>query len=80
VSYRRGHDVLRSPAQAQASCRRRDYKKAGARILPTAEAVFAEAEMIVKVKSPRRSSIAVSSRTRSPSPPSPRADPEQAAA
>ena len=27
--------------------------KAGARILPTAEAVFAEAEMIVKVKEPQ---------------------------
>ena len=29
------------------------YEKAGARILPTAEAVFAEAEMIVKVKEPQ---------------------------
>ena len=43
-----------SQAQAQASSpTTTTYEKAGARILPTAEAVFAEAEMIVKVKEPQ---------------------------
>ena len=50
----RGHDVLvQSGAGAGIFADDADYEKAGARILPTAEAVFAEAEMIVKVKEPQ---------------------------
>jgi alanine dehydrogenase len=36
-----------------------DYKAQGARILPDAEAVFGEAEMIVKVKEPQASEVAM---------------------
>src|SRR6476660_9627347 len=64
-----GHDVVvQSGAGAGIFADDAAYEKAGARILPTAEAVFAEAEMIVKVKEPQRSNIAGSSRTRFSSP------------
>ncbi|MGB6702748.1 MAG: alanine dehydrogenase, partial [Methyloceanibacter sp.] len=47
----RGHEVVvQSGAGAGIFADDDAYVKAGARILPTAEAVFAEAEMIVKVK------------------------------
>ena len=50
----RGHDVVvQSGAGAGIFADDADYEKAGAQILPTAEAVFAEAEMIVKVKEPQ---------------------------
>ena len=50
----RGHEVLvQSGAGAGIFADDATYEKAGARILPTAEAVFAEAEMIVKVKEPQ---------------------------
>ncbi len=50
----RGHDVVvQSGAGAGIFAGDAEYEKAGARILPTAEAVFAEAEMIVKVKEPQ---------------------------
>jgi len=50
----RGHEVLvQSGAGAGIFAADAAYEKAGARILPTAEAVFAEAEMIVKVKEPQ---------------------------
>ena len=50
----RGHDVVvQSGAGAGIFADDAAYAKAGARILPTAEAVFAEAEMIVKVKEPQ---------------------------
>jgi NAD/NADP transhydrogenase alpha subunit len=65
----REHDVVvQSGAGAGIFADDADYEKAGARILPTAEAVFAEAEMIVRSRSLRRSSIAGSSRTRFSSP------------
>jgi len=50
----RGHDVIvQSGAGAGIFADDAEYEKAGARILPTAEAVFAEAKMIVKVKEPQ---------------------------
>ena len=50
----RGHEVVvQSGAGAGIFADDADYEKAGARILPTADAVFAEAEMIVKVKEPQ---------------------------
>ena len=50
----RGHEVVvQSGAGAGIFADDDAYEKAGARILPTAEAVFAEAEMIVKVKEPQ---------------------------
>ena len=50
----RGHEVLvQSGAGAGIFADDATYEKAGARILPTAEAVFADAEMIVKVKEPQ---------------------------
>ena len=50
----RGHEVVvQSGAGAGIFADDATYEKAGARILPTAEAVFAEAEMIVKVKEPQ---------------------------
>ncbi|MBY6185591.1 alanine dehydrogenase [Marinobacter hydrocarbonoclasticus] len=50
----RGHDVLvQTQAGIGIGCTDQDYIDAGAKILPTAEAVFAEAEMIVKVKEPQ---------------------------
>jgi alanine dehydrogenase len=50
----RGHEVLvQSGAGAGIFAADAAYEKAGARILPTAEAVFAEADLIVKVKEPQ---------------------------
>lgn len=50
----RGHEVVvQSGAGAGIFASDADYEKAGATILPTAEAVFAEADMIVKVKEPQ---------------------------
>ena len=50
----RGHEVVvQSGAGAGIFADDAAYAKAGARILPTAEAVFADAEMIVKVKEPQ---------------------------
>ena len=54
----RGHRVL-VEAGAGGGCRIGDqeFKQAGAEILPGAEAVFAEAELLVKVKEPKPSEI-----------------------
>jgi len=50
----RGHEVVvQSGAGAGIFADDADYEKAGARIVPTAEDVFAEAELIVKVKEPQ---------------------------
>ncbi|HMN38562.1 MAG TPA: alanine dehydrogenase [Hyphomicrobium sp.] len=50
----RGHEVVvQSGAGAGIYADDAVYQKAGARIVPTAEAVFAEAEIIVKVKEPQ---------------------------
>ena len=50
----RGHEVVvQSGAGAGIFADDAAYEKAGARILPTAEAVFADADMIVKVKEPQ---------------------------
>ncbi len=50
----RGHEVIvQSGAGAGIFADDATYEKAGARIVPSAEAVFAEAEMIVKVKEPQ---------------------------
>ena len=55
----RGHEVVvQSGAGAGIFADDADYEKAGARILPTADAVFAEAEMIVKVKEPQAVEVA----------------------
>lgn len=49
-----GHDVLvQSGAAERQGLSDDDYRKAGAKIVPTAEDVFASAEMIVKVKEPQ---------------------------
>ena len=49
-----GHEVMiQSGAGAGAGFEDATYEAAGARIVPTAEEVFAEAEMIVKVKEPQ---------------------------
>ena len=50
----RGHEVIvQSGAGEGIFADDAAYEKAGARIVPTAEAVFAEADMIVKVKEPQ---------------------------
>ena len=50
----RGHEVLvETGAGAGLDAGDEEYQAAGARILPGAEALFAEAEMIVKVKEPQ---------------------------
>ncbi|MGB0055985.1 MAG: alanine dehydrogenase, partial [Methyloceanibacter sp.] len=50
----RGHEVVvQSGAGAGIFADDAAYEKAGAFIVPTAEAVFAEADMIVKVKEPQ---------------------------
>jgi alanine dehydrogenase len=55
----RGQEVVvQSGAGAGIFADDADYEKAGARILPTADAVFAEAEMIVKVKEPQAIEVA----------------------
>src|ERR1700689_976560 len=49
-----GHQVLvQSGAGAGIDCSEEDYRNAGARIAPSAEAVFNESQMIVKVKEPQ---------------------------
>ena len=51
---RRGHSVLvETKAGAGIGFRDQDYERAGARIAPEAAQVFAEAELIVKVKEPQ---------------------------
>ena len=54
----RGHRVV-VEAGAGGGCRISDeeFEQAGAEILPSAEAVFAEAELLVKVKEPKPSEI-----------------------
>ncbi len=55
----RGHEVIvQSGAGAGTHADDEVYSRAGARILPTAEAVFAAAEMIVKVKEPQALEVA----------------------
>ena len=50
----RGHEVLVETGAGQGSgFADEDYRAAGARILPDAPAVFAEAELVVKVKEPQ---------------------------
>jgi alanine dehydrogenase len=50
----RGHEVVvQSGAGAGIFADDPAYEKPGAHLLPTAEAVFAEAEMIVKIKEPQ---------------------------
>ncbi len=50
----RGHSVLvETGAGAGIGCSDRIYAEAGARLMPDADRVFAEAEMIVKVKEPQ---------------------------
>ena len=50
----KGHEVIvQSGAGAGIFADDAAYEKAGARIVPTADAVFADAEMIVKVKEPQ---------------------------
>ena len=49
----RGHEVLVQRGAGEGSfCADDDYVRAGARIVPDAEALFAQADMIVKVKEP----------------------------
>src|SRR5262245_11510978 len=53
-SVRHGHQVLvQEGAGFGIGAMDDDYKKAGASIIPTAEEVFAKADMIVKVKEPQ---------------------------
>ena len=53
-----GHEVLvQSGAGVGSALLDQDYAAQGARILPTAEAVFAEAELIMKVKEPQPSEV-----------------------
>jgi len=55
----RGHEVVvQSGAGAGSSITDADYEAQGARIVPDADAVFAEAEMIVKVKEPQPDEVA----------------------
>jgi alanine dehydrogenase len=49
-----GHDLLvQSGAGGGIGCSDEDYRSAGARIAPDAEAVFSESQLIVKVKEPQ---------------------------
>ena len=55
----RGHDVLiQSGAGAGSSMKDEDYEAQGARIVPDADAVFGEAEMVLKVKEPMPEEVA----------------------
>jgi alanine dehydrogenase len=55
----RGHDVVvQRGAGEGSSIGDADYESQGARILPDADAVFAEAELIVKVKEPQPEEVA----------------------
>jgi alanine dehydrogenase len=56
----RGHEVLvQAGAGDGSSISDADYTDQGARILPDAEAVFGESDMIVKVKEPQASEVAL---------------------
>src|ERR687885_993521 len=55
-----GHDVLLQAGAGEGSAiADEEYAAQGARILPDAEAVFGEAEMIVKVKEPQPPEVAM---------------------
>ena len=55
-----GHDVVVQAGAGEGSAiSDDDYSSQGARILPDAEAVFGEAEMIVKVKEPQPVEVAM---------------------
>jgi len=55
-----GHQVIvETNAGAAIGMTDADYEKAGATVVPTAEAVFAEADLIVKVKEPQLSECAM---------------------
>ena len=55
-----GHDVvIQSGAGSGSAIEDADYTAQGARILPDAEAVFGEADMIVKVKEPQLPEVAL---------------------
>ena len=55
-----GHEVVvETKAGDGIDCPDRAYEKAGAKILPDAPAVFAAADMIVKVKEPQPQEIAM---------------------
>jgi alanine dehydrogenase len=55
-----GHEVfVETKAGSGIDCPDKAYEKAGAKILPTAADVFAESEMIVKVKEPQPQEIAM---------------------
>ncbi|HSP41725.1 MAG TPA: alanine dehydrogenase, partial [Luteolibacter sp.] len=57
---KRGHEVIvQSGAGEGASYCDEQYKAFGARLVPDAAAVFAEAEMIVKVKEPQPAEVAM---------------------
>jgi alanine dehydrogenase len=54
-----GHEVfVQSKAAERIGARDEDYRRAGATVVPTADEVFASAEMIVKVKEPQPEEIA----------------------
>ena len=56
----RGHDVLvQRGAGAGSAIPDSDYIAQGARVVPDADAVFAEAEMILKVKEPQPDEVAM---------------------
>lgn len=51
---RAGHEVfIQKDAGLGSACTNEEYEQVGAKILPDADAVFAEAELIVKVKEPQ---------------------------
>ncbi|MBL8344664.1 MAG: alanine dehydrogenase [Rubrivivax sp.] len=57
---RNGHEVLvQAGTGSGIGCDDAQYSAAGARIVPDASAVFAEAEMVIKVKEPQPSEIAL---------------------
>jgi alanine dehydrogenase len=56
----RGHDVLIQAGAGEGSAiTDADFSAQGARIVPTAEDVFGEAEMVLKVKEPQESEVAL---------------------
>ncbi|MEA2177016.1 MAG: alanine dehydrogenase, partial [Solirubrobacteraceae bacterium] len=55
-----GHEVLVQKGAGEGSAiSDGDYTEQGARIVPDAEAVFAEADMVVKVKEPQPPEVAL---------------------
>src|SRR5919112_5299600 len=55
-----GHEILvQSGAGEGSAIADEEYTSQGARILPDAQAVFAEAEMVVKVKEPQPPEVAL---------------------